>query len=327
MAELKVGTAIDQRRLSPVLETFRLKPEDGTRFPDYLPGQYIALRRDRCRLTKRVVGPDSQVRYVPDLDASGQPKIGPVTHSYSIASAPFETREHGCLEFYVVLEKDDEGTLGRLSSSFFEMGPADDKITYVNRITGNFTLTKTANGFGSVLLVGTGTGVAPFVSMIKQLDHEARRGQADSISYTLLHTNRTFEELAYHQELLDVAAAQRFDFVYVASVSRPTERDRNDPLIGQGRANNLLRHIFGMPLKEEEEVEAAIAKGEDAARPRAALARTVAPALPAHLSRGDLVKRIDPSRSVLLTCGNPSSMEDIKYIADARGIPFEKEDW
>src|ERR687891_2039412 len=119
MAELKVGTAIDQRKLSSVLETFRLRPQDGTRFPDYLPGQYIALRRDRCRLTKRVVGPQGEVRYVPDLDASGQPKIGPVTHSYSIASAPFETGEHGCLEFYVVHEKADDGTLGRLSRSFF----------------------------------------------------------------------------------------------------------------------------------------------------------------------------------------------------------------
>jgi ferredoxin-NADP reductase len=328
MAELKTGTATDQRMLSSVLETFRLQPQSGARFPDYLPGQYIALRRDRCRLTKRVVGPGGEVRYVPDLDASGDPKVGPVTHSYSIASAPFETREHGWLEFYVVLEKGDDGVPGRLSSSFFEMRPgADDKVTYVDRITGNFTLSKTANGFDSVLLVGTGTGVAPFVSMMKQLDHEASRAGGDSVKYTLLHTNRTYEELAYHQELLDIEAAQRFDFAYVASVSRPTERDMNDPRIGRGRANNLLRHIFGMPLKEEEEVEAAIAKGEDASRAKAALARTVAPAVPAHLSRGDLVKRIDPSRSVLLTCGNPSSMEDIKYVADTHHIPFEKEDW
>jgi ferredoxin-NADP reductase len=327
MAELKVGTAIDQRKLSSVLETFRLRPQNGTRFPDYLPGQYIALRRDRCRLTKRVVGPEGEVRYVPDLDASGQPKIGPVTHSYSIASAPFETGEHGCLEFYVVLEKADDGTLGRLSSSFFEMGPADDKVTYVDRITGNFTLSKTANGFGSVLLVGTGTGLAPFVSMIKQLHYEAGRGQADSVKYTLLHTNRTHEELAYHKELLDIEASQRFDFVYVASVSRPTERDVNDPRMGRGRANNLLRYIFGMPLKEEEELEAAIARGEDGSRAKAALVRTVPPALPQHLSRGDLMKRIAPSGSVLLTCGNPSSMEDIKYIADTHRIPFEKEDW
>jgi ferredoxin-NADP reductase len=178
-----------------------------------------------------------------------------------------------------------------------------------------------------VLLVGTGTGLAPFVSMIKQLDYEAGRGRVDSVKYTLLHTNRTYEELAYHQDLLDIEAAQRFDFAYVASVSRPTERDLKDPHMGRGRANNLLRHIFGMPLKEEEELEAAIARGEDASRAKAALARTVPPALPAHLSRGDLVKRIDPSRSVLHTCGNPSSMEDVKYVADTHGIPFEKEDW
>ena len=118
-------------------------PQSGSRFPDYLPGQYIALRRDRCRLTKRFVGPEALVRYVQDLDESGQPKLGPVTHSYSIASAPFESQEHGYLEFYVVLEKDECGTLGRLSNSFFEMGlPADDKITYVNRITGAFTQSK-----------------------------------------------------------------------------------------------------------------------------------------------------------------------------------------
>ena len=327
MAELKVGTAIDRRKLSPVLETFRLKPQDGARFPDYLPGQYIALRRDRCRLTKKVVAPGGEVRYVPDVDASGQPKIGPVTHSYSIASAPFETGQHGCLEFYVVLEKADDGTFGRLSSSFFEMGPGDDKITYVDRITGNFTLTRTANGFDSVLLVGTGTGLAPFVSMIKQLHHEASRGHVDSVKYTLLHTNRTFEELAYHQDLLDIEAAQRFDFAYLASVSRPTERDMNDPRMGRGRANNLLRHIFGMPLKEEEELETAMTRGEDTTPAKAALARTVKPVLPSQLSRPDLMKRIEPSRSVLLTCGNPSSMEDIKHVADIHGIPFEKEDW
>jgi ferredoxin-NADP reductase len=327
MAELKVGIAIDQRKLSPVLETFRLRPQDGARFPDYLPGQYIALRRDRCRLTKKVVDAGGQVRYVPDVDASGQPKIGPVTHSYSIASAPFETGEHGCLEFYVVLEKADDGTLGRLSSSFFEMTLGDDRITYVDRITGNFTLSKTANGFSGILLVGTGTGLAPFVSMIKQLHHDAGRGQVDSVKYTLLHTNRTYEELAYHEELLDIETAQRFDFAYVASVSRPTGRDVNDPRMGQGRANNLLRHIFGMPLKEEEELEAAIASGEDSSPAKAALARTVKPVLPSHLSRADLMSRIDPSRSVLLTCGNPSSMEDIKHVADSHGIPFEKEDW
>ncbi len=97
--------------------------------------------------------------------------------------------------------------------------------------------------------------------------------------------------------------------------------------MGRGRANNLLRHMFGMAVKEEQEVEAAIARGEDATRARGALAKMVAPTLPGHLSPSALMKRLDPSRSVLLTCGNPASMEDIKYVADTHHIPFEKEDW
>jgi ferredoxin-NADP reductase len=147
------------------------------------------------------------------------------------------------------------------------------------------------------------------------------------VQYTLLHTNRTYEELAYHEELVAIEAAQRFDFVYVASVSRPSERDLNDRRMGRGRANNVLRHILGMPLKEEEELQAVLASGGDASEARAALERTVKPALPTHISRSDLLKRFDPPRSVLLTCGNPGSMDDIKHAADAHHIRFEKEDW
>lgn len=326
MVDWKVGTAIDRRRLSPILEIFRLKPEPGSRFPNYVPGQYIALRRDRCRLTRHVIDADGWERYVPDLDESGKRKIGPVTHSYSIASAPFETSESGYLEFYVVLEQDEHGTLGRLSESFFEMGSGDE-VLYVNRITGNFTLSHRAKEFPSVLLAGTGTGVAPFVSMIKQLHHEARQGKVPPIRYTLLHTNRTYEELAYHQELLDIEAANTFDFLYIASVSRPTARDAENPRLGRGRANNLLRHMFGMSMKEEDDLNAARAWGEDAPRAQSALGRAVAPALPGHVSQDSLLRRFEPSRTVVLTCGNPASMADVKHVADTQRLAFEKEDW
>jgi hypothetical protein len=40
-----------------------------------------------------------------------------------------------------------------------------------------------------------------------------------------------------------------------------------------------------------------------------------------------LRKRIDPARTVLLCCGNPSSMADIAWIAGQAGMRFEKEDW
>ncbi|HEY4492800.1 MAG TPA: hypothetical protein VI958_12425, partial [Acidobacteriota bacterium] len=164
-------------------------------------------------------------------------------------------------------------------------------------------------------------------SMIKQLDSEAREGKSNSTSYTLLHTNRTVEELGYHQELLNIEAAGRFDFLYFPSVSRPTQRDVENKRLGKGRANNLLRFIFEMPLKEDQEVQEATEKGLDTSAAQQALARAVRPALPEHITLKHLHDRLDPPQTVILTCGNPSSMADIKYAADANQIRFEKEDW
>jgi ferredoxin-NADP reductase len=328
MAEKKVGTANYWRYSSDILAVFRLAPEGASKFPSYKAGQYIALQRNDCRLTKKVVGDGRKVEYQNILDAQGNPKRGAVTHSYSIASAPFETEEKGYLEFYVILEIDEKGVKGRLTESMFRMSPdADNRMVYYEKIAGDFTLDKRAAGFKNVILIGTGTGLAPFISMAKQLDFEAKSGKSHSVRYTLLHTNRTYEELDYYQDLLDIEAAQRFDFVYVPSVSRPTQRDWDDPKLGRARANNLLRYLLEMPLKEEQELQETAAKGGDIAKARAVLEKTVKPALPKHLTREALRDRMDPTTSVVITCGNPWSMEDIKYAAETSGMRFEKEDW
>lgn len=225
MAEWRTGTVVSFDRLSPVLALFRLRPQAERSFPEYKAGQYIALRRQDCKLTKRVMGADNKPHYLPDLDEQGQPRLGAVAHSYSISSAPFETLASTELEFYVVLEKGENEYPGRLTESFFRMEPGgDDKVAYMERIAGDFTLEKRAAGARNVVMVGTGTGLAPFAAMIKQLDHQAAAGQADGVRYTLLHANRTFEELAHHQEFLDVEQAGRIDFAYVASVSAKSSR-------------------------------------------------------------------------------------------------------
>src|SRR5262245_50879952 len=172
--ELRQGRVSHFQRISPLLCVMRIVPEDGRRFPEYLAGQYVALRREDCRLTKRVVDAAGRPQYVPDLDESGAQRLGPVTHSYSIASAPFETSEQGHLEFYIVLERGPDGAAGRLTASLFAIDPQrGESVGYYDRITGDFTLPKRAAGHRDVCMVGTGTGVAPFVSMLKQLDHEA----------------------------------------------------------------------------------------------------------------------------------------------------------
>ena len=328
MAEKKIGTVTDWKYSTKQLAIFRMMPESGAKFPGYKAGQYMALQRNDCRLTKKVVGEGGKVDYATVLDDQGKPKRGVVTHSYSIASAPFETEQKGHLEIYVILEVDEKGVPGRLTESMFRMSPdGDNKIVYYEKIAGDFTLDKRAAGCKNVILVGTGTGLAPFVSMVKQLDFGAASGKSDSVRYTLLHTNRTYEELDYHRELLAIEAAQRFDFVYVPSVSRPTPRDLDDPKLGRGRANNVLRYLLDMPLKEEQDLQEIAAKGGDTAKAKSALEKTVKPALPKKFSRESLRDRFEPSSAVVVTCGNPWSMEDIKYAAETSGLRFEKEDW
>jgi ferredoxin-NADP reductase len=327
MAERKTGTVVHWQQLSSILSIFRLMPEDGSPFPEYKAGQYIALRREDCRLTKRMVGEDGKPHYVPDEDEARNRKVGPVTHSYSISSAPFETVRGRYLEFYVVLEAGECGEPGRLTESLFRIHPGeDDKVGYVNRIVGDFTLDKRTAGARSVVFVGTGTGLAPFAGMIKQLDFEAGEGRRTDVRYTIFHANRSRAELAYHEDLQAIEAAGRIDFVYVPSVSRPTTEDRQDPRLGTGRASNVLRHVFGMPLKEDEDVRRAEG-GPDAAGAAAALEKAVRPALPRHLSVADLQARFNPAETVILTCGNPLAMADIKHIADTNHIRYEKEDW
>lgn len=328
LPDLRVGTVVCWQRLSPILARFRLTSESGSRFPDYRPGQYMALRREKCRLTRKVITPDGQAHYVTDVDETGKPRLGPVTHPYSIASAPHETKEHGYLEFYIVLETDELSKKGRLSGSLFEIRPGDDDtITYVNRIGGDFTLGKRATGFQSVFWVASGTGVAPFMSMIRQRHFDGLEGASDNTHYTLLYVNRTYEELTYHQELLEIEASGRFDFVYIPAVSRPSARDVTDPRLGRGRANNLLRDLLELPVREEQHLAEILARREDPREARAALETATAPWLPSRVSRGECVKRLDAAHAVIMACGNPTVMADIKYVADMRHIHFEKEDW
>ena len=328
MADKKIGTVVYRRNLSPILAIFRLVPEEGMEFPAYQAGQYIALRRENCRLTKKGVRSDGRIEYVPDLDELGKQKFGPVSHSYSIASAPYETRLQRYLEFYVILHLDDKGQPGRFTESLFHMNPdGDNAITYFFKIAGEFTLEKHAAGFSSVVMVGTGSGLAPFASMMKQLQYEASQGKTTSVQYTLIHGNRGYQELGYHDEMVAIEEAQKFNFLYVPTVSRPSKDGSDHLTVGKGRANNILRHIFKMPRKEEEDLQRLTAEGAESSRAKVLLERAVRPALPHHISRESLRSRMNPGNTIIITCGNPDGMADIKHVAEVQGIHFNMEEW
>jgi ferredoxin-NADP reductase len=328
MAERRVGSAVLRFNLVPHLAIFRLVPQRGDAFPPYKAGQYIALRRDNCRLTKRVPLPEGGFVYEPDLDERGDVKRGSVTHSYSIASAPFETEHEGWLEFYVILERNEAGRPGRLTESLFQIEPGEDHdIIYYTKIAGDFTLEKRAQGFRNVVMVGTGTGLAPFASMIKQLNHDAVQGRSTGTRFTLIHANRTAAELGYHAALHAIMEVGKLDFVYLPTVSRPTSPEISDPHLGKGRANNVLRLLFDLPMREEEAIREAGSDHRALVGAEADLARAVRPTLPSNVSKSDLHRRLDPGSTLIMTCGNPLAMEDIGRIAKQVGAAFTKEEW
>jgi ferredoxin-NADP reductase len=325
MPEVRTGTVTVWRQLSPLLASFRLAPEEGHRFPAYEAGQYMALRREDCRLTRRTTGPDGRLRYLPDLDGSGRQKRGPVTHVYSLASAPFQTERDGHVEFLVVLEM--ASTLGRFTESLFDMEPRQGgSMRYVERIVGDFTLSRRLRDATHVLMVATGTGLAPLVSMVRQIDHDAASGRPVPPRVTLFHANRTWPELAFYEELTAIAAAGHLDFVYVPSVSRPGDEQGREA-VGRGRTNNVLRLALDLPMAEEAALEEARTNGRSLANLEAAAARAVPPALPPGVDLDALRARLDPADTVVLICGGPAPMADVRRVAESRGMRVEQEEW
>jgi ferredoxin-NADP reductase len=328
MPDRNTGTIIHREMLSKSLEIFRLSPQEGTRFSEFIGGQHIELTRDHCLLTIKHPSPDGSAHYVYDRDAAGKLKRGPVTHSYSIASAPFETRENGYLEFFVALESVENESADLFSESLFiPEAQFDHTVHYVNEMRGTFTLADRAAGFENVVLVATGTGVAPFVSILKQLNYDAAHGRRSTAHYTMFYASRTPSELGYHQQLLAIEQERRIDFRYVPSVSRPWAVRLTDASVGKGRANNILRFIFGMPLKEERDA-AQRQRGFRTNLPEVpGIEYPVRPVLPTHIAKAELITRMVPSDAVVLACGNPFVLDDVKLIAETNGMRFEREGW
>jgi len=145
-----------------------------------------------------------------------------IRRAYSIASASVERRY---VEFYLTLI-----TSGQLTPRLFALQHGS-RVFLGPKASGVFTLDRVPPE-KAVVLIATGTGLAPYVSMLRTLlvNDDRRR-------FVVLHGARYSWDLGYRGELESLARL-RPNFTYIPSITRP---DQDPHFIGYtGRIQALL---------------------------------------------------------------------------------------
>ena len=184
----------ERRDIAPGLAVFRIAP-DGWDVREFKAGQYVVLGlpgdAPRC--------PESDAEEVP----AKPDKL--ILRAYSIASSSIE-REF--LEFYIVLVES-----GALTPRLFALEPGD-RLFLGKKVTGTFTLDRVPDD-QHVVLVATGTGLAPYISMLRSRLLHTRVSQV-----AVLHGARHSWDLGYRTELA-LVERDYANFTYLPSLTRP----------------------------------------------------------------------------------------------------------
>lgn len=182
--------------VAPGLIVLRVVP-DGWLLPAFKPGQFAVLglppEATRCETSD------------PDEDAPSPGRL--IRRAYSIASSSV-SREY--FEFYINLVQS-----GLLTPRLFALRPGD-RVWLGPKIAGTFTLEQ-APAEANIVLVATGTGLAPYMSMLRTnlADEGGRR-------FAVLLGARHSWDLGYHAELVTMERLCN-DFDYIPTISRPDE--------------------------------------------------------------------------------------------------------
>ncbi|MBK9072703.1 MAG: hypothetical protein IPL79_17135 [Myxococcales bacterium] len=198
--------------IAPGLAHFFVRPDEPpAEFPWFVAGQYC------------VIG----------LNNEAQPELGSVRRSMSIASSP---HHRGAAEFYIRRVSTPESA-NPLTPQCFGL-QAGARLYMRPVAAGKFTLPDTV-GAGDprvCIMVAAGTGLAPFVSMVREAIDAHPSRTPDLSRYAILHGVSRDNELGYRQELEGYVAT--LGLRYVPTVSRPAE---SPTWSGQtGRVENLF---------------------------------------------------------------------------------------
>lgn len=193
----QLNAIVAQRiEVSPGLIVLRVVPE-GWELPDFESGQFAVLGLPGTARRHEVSDPE-EMRANPE-------KI--IKRAYSIASSSVANEY---IEFYIV-----RVSSGALTPRLFALS-VGDRLWLSPKMSGLFTLDEVPPD-RHVLLISTGTGLAPYMSMLRShlVCGEPRR-------FAVVHGARHSWDLGYRSELMTLKRMCS-NFTYIASISRPEE--------------------------------------------------------------------------------------------------------
>tara|TARA_R110002111_G_scaffold22855_1_gene51944 strand:- start:559 stop:1389 length:831 start_codon:yes stop_codon:yes gene_type:complete len=210
------ATLIERQDIHETLAIFKVK-YNTVETPDFIPGQFTTLG---------LVDPDALNAPPPNPNSpAARRRRGPklIRRAYSIAS-PTDIKTH--LEFYIV-----RGTEGRLTPLLWELKPGDP-VFMDEKIKGHFTLEGIPDG-KDLVMVCTGTGLGPFMSML-----QTYRATGRWRSLILIEGCRHARDLGYHDTLTKLATEDG-SVIYLPTVTREPD---DAPWQGlRGRVHELLK--------------------------------------------------------------------------------------
>lgn len=197
-----------RQAINPQLLILRVQP-DSDLFA-FKPGQFAVLG---------LVGAAPRVAEATEEEPA-PPADKLIRRAYSIASASVERRY---AEFIITLV-----TSGELTPRLFALDEGD-RLFLGAKASGVFTLDKVSST-KSVILIATGTGLAPYVSMLRTLLLQQTQRR-----FVVLHGARFSWDLGYRAEL--EALAQRCPhFTYIPSITRADQDPRFSGYTGRIQA-------------------------------------------------------------------------------------------
>ncbi len=196
MSKFELNAHLVQKiMVSPTLAIMRFVP-DGWELPDFKAGQYGVLGLPYS--APRIPTADKLPYDDPD-------KL--IRRAYSVASSS-AVKEY--VEFYIALVES-----GELTPRLFALEPGD-KVWLGPKFTGMFTLSDVSRD-QNVVFVATGTGLAPYMSMIRtDLQCNAER------KFAILHGARHSWDLGYRSELNGFKRICN-NFEYIPIINHPEE--------------------------------------------------------------------------------------------------------